>query len=253
MPPIPVPASFWRGGTSRGLLLRASVLAPFPPQARTRLILQALGSPDPDGRQIDGLGGGVSSLSKVAVVGVPGEGLEAQGAQGRLPGVSWADDGRRDGVGEWDIVYRFGQVSVREPVIDWTASCGNLLAAVALAAVSGKEPLLAYSTLFMRAKRLPQPPFGHPLMLPINILSASNGVLMRARVPLDPLTLQVWEPAEGEGVALAGVPGEAAGIEVQMPLEGGEGVGIVTGRAEDMVEVDGHEVSAPEVWSTPPE
>ena len=54
------------------------------------------------GRQIDGLGGGVSSLSKVAIIGAPGEGMKEQMASGRLPGVEWADEGERSGK-SWDL------------------------------------------------------------------------------------------------------------------------------------------------------
>lgn len=117
-----------------------------------------------------------------------------------------------------------------------------MLSAAALMAVS--TPLIPYSTLFSRARALPQPPPGSPLMLSFNILSASNGLLMRARVPIDPVTLQVWEPAEGEGCVIAGVPGEAAGIEVEMPIEVVEGVegGLVTGRPKDVVPFEGQEV-----------
>lgn len=243
MGPLAIAGSFWRGGTSRGLLLRASALGPFTPRARQRAILSALGSPDPDGRQIDGLGGGVSSLSKVAIIGAPGEASEDQARLGKLPGVEWADDGQRDGLGRWDIVYRFGQVAVCEPAIDWKASCGNMLSAVALAAVT--DSIVPYSTLFTRARSLPRPEEGHPLMFPLEILSASNGALMRARVPLDPLTLQVWEPAKGQGTSIAGVPGEAAGIEVEMPIQTGkEAPGeLPTRNTVDVINVDGEEVS----------
>lgn len=103
------------------------------------------GSPDPDGRQIGGMGGGISSLSKVAVVGKPGEPKrtmhlsqhqqldDAQYNWGSADGVSWLDDVRRarDPVSGWDVVYRFAQVGVREPVVDWETTCGNLVAAVA--------------------------------------------------------------------------------------------------------------------------
>lgn len=67
---------------------------------------------------------------------------------------------------------------------------------------------------------------------------------MRARVPLDPHSLQVWEPAPGEGCTIAGVPGEEVGIEVEMPIEVVEGVegGLVTGRARDSVTLHGVEV-----------
>ena len=78
-----------------------------------------MGSPDPAGRQISGLGGGVSSLSKAMIVGSPGEAAEEQRLHGSLPGPSWAEDGCRSGLGSWDIVYRFCQVGVRDSTLDW--------------------------------------------------------------------------------------------------------------------------------------
>ncbi|BGP39916.1 hypothetical protein JCM10450v2_003893 [Rhodotorula kratochvilovae] len=239
MPPVGIPAAFWRGGTSRGLLFRAEHLAPFPPGVRERIILAAMGSPDPAGRQISGLGGGVSSLSKAAIVSVPGEGRAEQERFGALPGVEWADDGERDGQ-RWDVVYRFAQVGVKKAELDWSASCGNMFSAAA--ATSLTTPLLPYTNLWDRARSLPRPPPGEPLLFPLSILSASNGVLMHARVPVDPITLQLWEPAPGEGVEIAGVPGrDEPGIEVEMPLEQGDGSaagGLVTGRSRDVVRLD---------------
>lgn len=108
------------------------------------------GSPDPDGRQIDGMGGGISSLSKVAVISPPGEALRQTLSvnQSSYPPsayawpdkISWADDingveksfePSAATVPSWDVVYRFAQVGVREPVLDWSSTCGNLIAAVA--------------------------------------------------------------------------------------------------------------------------
>lgn len=260
-PPTAIAAAFWRGGTSRGLLFSATTLAHYSPEVRNNIIRTALGSPDPAGRQISGLGGGVSSLSKACIVGVPGEGSDGVGG---WPGVPWADDGEREGLGRWDLIYRFGQVGVRDTGIDWhvlcfsylsmlkislcspvlrTATCGNMLAALALSAIS--TPLLPYTTLFTRSRSLPPPPPGSPLMFPLSILSASNGIVLRARVPIDPLTLQVWEPKEGEGCVIAGVPGEGVGVEVEMPIQVVPGVegGLVTGRPQDSIELDGQIVS----------
>lgn len=159
---------------------------------------------------------------------------------GKLPGVEWADEGTRAGLGEWDIVYRFAQVGVRDDVLDWSvfgslslasssfrltpssahlyrsSTCGNMLSAVALQSIA--LPILPYTTLFTRARSLPRPEPGQPLLFPLSILSASNGAVMRARVPIDPVTLQVWQPLEGEGVRIAGVPSEEVGIEVEMPM-----------------------------------
>ncbi len=101
---LSLPAVFMRGGTSKGLFFRDSDL-PEDPAVRTRIFLAALGSPDPYGRQLDGLGGGVSSLSKIMVV-----------APSRAPDI--------------DVQYTFGQVAVDRAVVDYSSNCGNLSSAV---------------------------------------------------------------------------------------------------------------------------
>lgn len=111
-----VPAVFARGGTSKGLFFRADDL-PEDPAARDRIFLSALGSPDPHGRQLDGMGGGLSSLSKVAVLGPPTH-------------------------PDADVDYTFGQVSVDSPVVDYGLNCGNMASAVAPVALDmGLIPL----------------------------------------------------------------------------------------------------------------
>jgi 2-methylaconitate isomerase len=100
-----IPAVFMRGGTSRAVCFTAAALAPYNQTTREHIILAALGSPDPHGRQIDGLGGGISSLSKVAIIGHSPE----------------ADS---------DVTFTFGQVDVDKPFIDWSGTCGNISAAV---------------------------------------------------------------------------------------------------------------------------
>lgn len=99
---VAVPAAFWRGGTSRAVLFKAAALAAFDARQRDRVVLAALGSPDPGGRQVDGLGGGISSLSKVCVL-------------------DWTGD---------EVAFTFGQVDVSRPVVDWSGTCGNMSAAV---------------------------------------------------------------------------------------------------------------------------
>ncbi len=104
MSQIALPAVFMRGGTSKGLFFHRRDL----PAARAEwdaLFLAALGSPDPYGRQLDGMGGGISSLSKVVVV-----------SRSTRPGV--------------DIDYLFGQVAVEKARVDYRSNCGNLSAAV---------------------------------------------------------------------------------------------------------------------------
>ena len=104
MSQIALPAVFVRGGTSKGLFFHRRNL-PEERAAWDALFLSALGSPDPHSRQLDGMGGGISSLSKVVVV-----------SPSTRPGV--------------DIDYLFGQVSVERALVDYRSNCGNLTAAV---------------------------------------------------------------------------------------------------------------------------
>ncbi len=98
-----IPAVFARGGTSKALLFH---LRDLPERAQwDAIFLAAMGSPDPNGRQLDGMGGGVSSLSKVCVVGPPT---------------------REDA----DVDYTFAQVQVKEARVDYGGNCGNMLSAI---------------------------------------------------------------------------------------------------------------------------
>jgi 2-methylaconitate cis-trans-isomerase PrpF len=101
---IAVRAVFMRGGTSKALIFREGDL---PPEraTRDRIFLAALGSPDPNGRQLDGMGGGISSLSKVCVIGPPT---------------------RADA----DVDYTFGQVAIANATVDYSGNCGNMSSAV---------------------------------------------------------------------------------------------------------------------------
>jgi 2-methylaconitate cis-trans-isomerase PrpF len=104
-----IPAVFVRGGTSKGVFFHESDL-PSDKAERDRIILHALGSPDPYKRQLNGMGGGLSSLSKVVIV-----------AKSEHP--------------DADVDYTFAQVSVDEPVVAYRGACGNLSASVGAFAV----------------------------------------------------------------------------------------------------------------------
>jgi 2-methylaconitate cis-trans-isomerase PrpF len=104
-----------RGGTSKALVFRRQDL-PADPKAWDAIFLDALGSPDPNGRQLDGMGGGLSSLSKVCIVGPPT---------------------RPDA----DVDYTFAQVSVDAAVVDYAGNCGNMSSAIGPFAV--EEGLVA--------------------------------------------------------------------------------------------------------------
>src|SRR5712675_24859 len=104
MKQLKIPAVFMRGGTSNAIVLHERDL----PRDRTQwdeIFLAAIGSPDPYGRQLDGMGGGISSLSKVCVVGPPS---------------------RPDA----DIDYTFAQVSVKDASVDYSGNCGNMSSAM---------------------------------------------------------------------------------------------------------------------------
>jgi 2-methylaconitate cis-trans-isomerase PrpF len=99
-----LPAVLMRGGSSKGVFFHARDL-PADRAELDRILLAVLGSPDPYGRQLDGMGGGISSLSKAVVIG-----------PSTRPGA--------------DVDYTFAQVSVDRPAVDWTGNCGNLSSAV---------------------------------------------------------------------------------------------------------------------------
>ncbi|MDV5167862.1 2-methylaconitate cis-trans isomerase PrpF [Photobacterium rosenbergii] len=103
-----VPATYMRGGTSKGVFFSLTDLPPeaqVPGEARDKLLMRVIGSPDPYAKQIDGMGGATSSTSKTVIV-----------------SKSSKDD--------HDVDYLFGQVSIDKPFVDWSGNCGNLSAAV---------------------------------------------------------------------------------------------------------------------------
>lgn len=95
-----IPATFWRGGTSKGVFFLAKDL----PQERHKIdpiLLAVLGTPDPYGRQLNGMGGGTSSLSKAVIIGPPSH-------------------------PDADVDYTFIQLAIDKPIADWSGNCGNL-------------------------------------------------------------------------------------------------------------------------------
>lgn len=109
-----IPATYMRGGTSKGVFFTLSDLPPAaqqPGEARDRLLLRVMGSPDPYEKQIDGMGGATSSTSKAVIL-----------SKSTSP--------------EHDVDYLFGQVSIDKPFVDWSGNCGNLSAAVGPYAVA---------------------------------------------------------------------------------------------------------------------
>ena len=113
LPQIKIPAVYMRGGTSKGVFFRRQDLpeaARVPGKVRDALLLRVIGSPDPYGKQIDGMGGATSSTSKTVI-------LDKSSKPGH------------------DVDYLFGQVAIDKAFVDWSGNCGNLSAAVGACAI----------------------------------------------------------------------------------------------------------------------
>ena len=195
----PVPASFWRGGTSRAVLFLESDLAGYDPDQVEAVILAALGSPDPDGRQVDGLGGGASSLSKAAIVGPAPAGSAA------------------------DVAFRFAQVEVASPRVDFTGNCGNISAAIG--------PFALETGLVTDG--------GDPA--DVVVFSLNTGQRYRAQVPT---RSGRYEPA-GD-FRIPGVPGTGSKIAIEyLDPAGSAGRGpLPTGMAQEEIDIGDGAVAA---------
>ncbi|RKF13312.1 2-methylaconitate cis-trans isomerase PrpF [Alginatibacterium sediminis] len=109
-----IPATYMRGGTSKGVFFSLKDLPEYAQQAgakRDALLLRVIGSPDPYAKQIDGMGGASSSTSKTVIV----------------------SESTQNG---HDVDYLFGQVAIDKPFVDWSGNCGNLSAAVGAFAIN---------------------------------------------------------------------------------------------------------------------
>lgn len=191
-----MPASFWRGGTSRAVLFLESDLAGFDPDQVEAVILAALGSPDPGGRQVDGLGGGASSLSKAAIVGPAPAGSST------------------------DVAFRFAQVEVAAPRVDFTGNCGNISAAIGpfafeaglvaagVGSADGPADRHPHSLSAADGQAVGCDPADEPV--DVVVLSLNTGQRYRARVPTRSGRFQ---PA-GD-FRIPGVPGSGSRIAIE--------------------------------------
>lgn len=178
-----VPATYMRGGTSKGVFFN---LADLPPQAqvpgkdRDSLLLRVIGSPDPYGKQIDGMGGATSSTSKTVIV------SKSQKA-------------------DHDVDYLFGQVSIDKPFVDWSGNCGNLSAAVGPFAIhAGLIPQERLPENGVVTVRVWQVNIGKTILIHVPVV---NGFVQETgEFELDGVTFSAAEiqvdfmdPADGEG------------------------------------------------------
>ncbi|AVS62278.1 2-methylaconitate cis-trans isomerase PrpF [Paracidovorax avenae] len=204
-PQIRIPATYMRGGTSKGVFFRLQDLpeaARQPGAARDALLLRVIGSPDPYGKQIDGMGGATSSTSKAVIV-----------SPSSRP--------------EHDVDYLFGQVSIDSAFVDWSGNCGNLSAAVG--------PFAIASGLVAQA-RIPERG-----ICTVRIWQANIGKTIVAHVPIAHGQVQETGGFELDGVTF---PAAEIPIEFLDPAdeggEGGEGGAMFpTGNVVDDLDVPG--------------
>ncbi|KIF56814.1 3-methylitaconate isomerase [Pseudomonas fluorescens] len=202
-PQIKIPATYMRGGTSKGVFFSLKDLpeaAQVPGPARDALLLRVIGSPDPYDKQIDGMGGATSSTSKTVI----------------LSKSTRADH---------DVDYLFGQVSIDKPFVDWSGNCGNLSAAVGSFAISNG---------LVDAARIP-----HNGVAVVRVWQANIGKTIIAHVPITNGEVQETGDFELDGVTFPAAEVQVEFMEPAAEEEGGGGSMFPTGNLVDELEVPG--------------
>lgn len=202
-PQIKIPATYMRGGTSKGVFFRLQDLpasCQVPGLARDRLFMRVIGSPDPYAKHIDGMGGATSSTSKCVVL-----------SKSAKP--------------EHDVDYLYGQVSIDKAFVDWSGNCGNLsTAAGAFALHAG----------LVDPSRIPRDG-----ICVVRIWQANIGKTIVAHVPVSNGQVQETGDFELDGVTF---PAAEIVLEFMDPADEGEGEGgsmFPTGNLVDDLEVPG--------------
>ncbi|KAB8053156.1 2-methylaconitate cis-trans isomerase PrpF [Janthinobacterium rivuli] len=202
-PQIKIPATYMRGGTSKGVFFRLQdlpVSAQVPGAARDALLLRVIGSPDPYGKQIDGMGGATSSTSKTVIL-----------AKSARP--------------EHDVDYLFGQVSIDKPFVDWSGNCGNLSAAVGSFAIASG---------LVDPARVPANGIAT-----VRIWQANIGKTIIAHVPMTHGEVQETGDFELDGVTFPAAEVKLEFIDPAAEEEGGGGAMFPTGNLVDDLDVPG--------------
>jgi len=199
---IRIPATYMRGGTSKGVFFKLDDLpqaARVAGPARDRLLLRVIGSPDPYGKQIDGMGGATSSTSKTVIL-----------AKSERP--------------DHDVDYLFGQVAIDSAFVDWSGNCGNLSAAVGPFAISNG---------LIDPARVPAD--GVAI---VRIWQANIGKSIIAHVPMTHGEVQETGDFELDGVTF---PAAEVALEFLDPAEDDDGGGAMfpTGNVVDDLDVPG--------------
>jgi probable AcnD-accessory protein PrpF len=202
-PQIKVPATYMRGGTSKGVFFRLQDLpeaAQEPGTARDALLLRVIGSPDPYGKQIDGMGGATSSTSKTVII-------------------------SKSTRSKHDVDYLFGQVSIDQAFVDWSGNCGNLSAAVGPFAISNG---------LIDPARLPKDGIAT-----IRIWQANIQKTIIAHVPMTNGAVQETGDFELDGVTFPAAEVQLEFMDPAAEEEGAGGAMFPTGQLVDDLEVPG--------------
>ena len=202
-PQIKIPATYMRGGTSKGVffrLLDLPVSAQVPGAARDALLLRVIGSPDPYGKQIDGMGGATSSTSKTVIL-----------AKSSKP--------------DHDVDYLFGQVSIDKEFVDWSGNCGNLSAAVGPFAISNG---------LIDASRVPKDGIAI-----VRIWQANISKTIISHVPITNGQVQETGGFELDGVTFPAAEVQLEFIDPAAEEPGAEGAMFPTGNLVDDLDVPG--------------
>jgi 2-methylaconitate isomerase len=203
VPQIKIAATYMRGGTSKGVFFRLQDLpeaAQVPGPARDALLLRVIGSPDPYGKQIDGMGGATSSTSKTVII-----------EQSSRP--------------DHDVDYLFGQVSIDKAFVDWSGNCGNLSAAVGPFAISAG---------LVDPGRVP-----HNGVATVRIWQANIGKTIIGHVPITDGAVQETGSFELDGVTFPAAEVRLEFMDPAAEEEGAGGAMFPTGHLVDDLEVPG--------------
>jgi len=183
VPQIKIPATYIRGGTSKGVFFRRQDLpeaAQEPGEARDKILLRVIGSPDPYGQQIDGMGGATSSTSKTVILDKSSE-------------------------PDHDVDYLFGQVAINKAFVDWSGNCGNLTAAVGAFAISGglvdpeRIPENGICTVRIRQKNIKKTIIAHVPITNGEVQETGDFELDGVTFPAAEVVIEFMDPADGEG------------------------------------------------------
>ena len=202
-PQIKVPATYIRGGTSKGVFFKLDDMpeaTKTPGSARDALLMRVIGSPDPYGKQIDGMGGATSSTSKTVIV-----------AKSSKP--------------DHDLDYLFGQVSIDKAFVDWSGNCGNLSAAVGPFGIANG---------LVDASRIPKDG-----VATVRIWQANIGKTIIAHVPMTNGEVQETGDFELDGVTFPAAEIQLEFMDPAAEEEGAGGAMFPTGNLVDDLEVPG--------------